>query len=79
MFPQNSAPKYGDRKSYQFPIGSRSLALRGIERDIEEGADYVMVKPGIFYLDIIREVASKYSHIPIAVYQVSGECCGTIC
>lgn len=46
--------------------------MRGIEHDIEEGADYVMVKPGIFYLDIIKEVATKYSHIPIAVYQVSG-------
>lgn len=56
------------------PLCSRSLALRGIERDIEEGADYVMVKPGIFYLDIIREVASKYGHIPVAVYQVSGKC-----
>lgn len=49
------------------------MALRGIERDIAEGADYVMVKPGIFYLDIIKEVASKYDHIPIAVYQVSGK------
>ena len=55
------------------PPGSRGLALRAVERDIEEGCDVVMVKPGLPYLDIISLVNSKFPDIPIAVYNVSGE------
>jgi porphobilinogen synthase len=71
----HSGMSFGDRSLYQLPIGSRSLALRAVERDIDEGADFVMVKPGMPYLDIIRDIASsnRIKHVPIAVYQVSGE------
>ncbi len=68
-----SAPKFGDRKCYQLPTGSRGLALRAVERDIEEGCDMVMVKPGLPYLDIVSEISRKYENFPIAVYHVSGE------
>lgn len=53
----DSAPSFGDRSKYQFPIGSKDVALRAILRDVEEGADIVMVKPGVFYLDIIAQIA----------------------
>ncbi|EDV27977.1 Delta-aminolevulinic acid dehydratase [Trichoplax sp. H2] len=69
----NSAPAFGDRRRYQLPMGSRSLALRAINRDIDEGADIVMVKPGMPYLDIVRDTKDKHPDIPVAVYQVSGE------
>lgn len=68
----HSGMAFGDRSFYQLPAGSRSLALRAVQRDIEEGADYVMVKPGGPYLDICRDVANA-SNVPVAVYQVSGE------
>ena len=68
-----SCPRFGDRKCYQLPQGSRGLALRAVERDIQEGADLIMVKPAMAYLDIVQSIASKYPNIPIAVYQVSGE------
>lgn len=69
-----SSPSAGtDRSQYQLPIGSSGLALQAADRDIKEGADFLMVKPGIFYLDIIRQIADKYPNIPLAVYQVSGE------
>jgi len=67
-----SGAKYGDRAAYQFPIYNRGLALRAIKRDIEEGADFIMVKPGAAYLDLIRD-CSQNSTVPTAVYQVSGE------
>ena len=67
-----SGAKYGDRSSYQFPIATRGLASRAVERDIKEGADFIMVKPGAAYLDLIRECADQ-STVPMAVYQVSGE------
>lgn len=69
----DSAPKEGDRQSYQLPPGSSALAMRAIERDIQEGADVVMVKPGMMYLDLISESRKQFPHIPRAVYQVSGE------
>ncbi|XP_054154166.1 delta-aminolevulinic acid dehydratase-like [Oppia nitens] len=68
-----SAPKFGDRRAYQLPIGSKGLALRAVQRDIEEGCDMVMVKPGLPYLDIISEISRRFPDFPIAVYNVSGE------
>ncbi|KAJ0037016.1 hypothetical protein NL108_014348, partial [Boleophthalmus pectinirostris] len=54
-----SKPAFGDRRCYQLPPGARGLALRAVERDVREGADMVMVKPGLPYLDIVREVKQK--------------------
>lgn len=68
----DSAPGFGDKKTYQMDFGNRSEALVEAQRDIEEGADIVMVKPGIAYLDIIRDLKEQLN-APIAVYQVSGE------
>lgn len=68
----HSGMAFGDRSLYQLPPGSRSLALRALSRDEAEGADFLMVKPGLPYLDICREAADK-TGLPIAVYQVSGE------
>lgn len=68
----NSAPKFGDRKSYQMDPGNRREALKEVEMDINEGADIVMVKPALSYLDIIREVKDKTT-VPVAAYSVSGE------
>lgn len=67
-----SAPCFGDRKSYQMDFSNGNEAIREIESDIEEGADIVMVKPGLAYLDVLKEAALTYS-IPLAVYNVSGE------
>ncbi|XP_014771840.1 delta-aminolevulinic acid dehydratase [Octopus bimaculoides] len=68
-----SAPSFGDRQSYQLPPGALGLADRAVERDIEEGADMIMVKPGLPYLDVVQQIRSKYPSHPLAVYQVSGE------
>ncbi|XP_053209297.1 delta-aminolevulinic acid dehydratase-like [Panonychus citri] len=68
-----SAPKHGDRKQYQLTCGSSGLAMRAIERDINEGADIIMVKPGLPYLDIISEAKRRFPDVPRAVYHVSGE------
>lgn len=67
----NSAPAFGDRKSYQMDCANSEEALREIEADIEEGVDIIMVKPALAYLDIIK-AASAY-HMPLCAYQVSGE------
>ncbi len=67
-----SAPKFGDRKSYQMDPRNSDEALREVALDIEEGADIVMVKPAIPYLDIIRRVKDTF-HVPVAAYNVSGE------
>ncbi len=67
-----SAPKKGDKRSYQMDPGNAREALREAELDIEEGADMLMVKPGGYYLDIVAKMR-EYTHLPIAVYQVSGE------
>ncbi|CAG8533046.1 5383_t:CDS:2 [Ambispora gerdemannii] len=69
----NSAPAFGNRKCYQLPPGSRGLARRAIIRDLGEGADIIMVKPGLPYLDILRDAKELSPNVPIAVYQVSGE------
>jgi porphobilinogen synthase len=68
----DSAPKSGDKKSYQMDYANRKEALREAELDEEEGADYLMVKPALCYLDVIRDL-SNYSSLPIAAYNVSGE------
>lgn len=68
----NSAPQFGDRKSYQLDFASSGEALREIAADIKEGADMVMVKPALAYLDIIRRAKESFS-VPIAAYNVSGE------
>jgi len=65
--------KMKDRSSYQLPIGARGLGIRASLRCADEGADFLMVKPGLAYLDIIRDVRQRLPHIPLAVYQVSGE------
>lgn len=67
-----SAPSFGDRKSYQMDYHNRKEALKEIYQDIEEGADIIMVKPALSYLDIIREAADSIDR-PIAAYSVSGE------
>uniref|UniRef100_A0A4W5JTL5 Delta-aminolevulinic acid dehydratase n=1 Tax=Hucho hucho TaxID=62062 RepID=A0A4W5JTL5_9TELE len=68
-----SKPAFGDRRCYQLPSGARGLALRAVDRDVKEGADMLMVKPGLPYLDIVREVKDKHPTHPLAVYNVSGE------
>ncbi|KAI1416206.1 tetrapyrrole biosynthesis, porphobilinogen synthase [Hypoxylon sp. FL1857] len=68
-----SAPSFGDRKCYQLPPGGRGLARRAIIRDIEEGADIIMVKPAAQYLDIISDAKERSEGRPIAAYHVSGE------
>ena len=70
-----SAPSYGDRKCYQLPPYSRGLAKRAMQRDVDEGADFIMVKPGYPYLDIVRDASNMFPNIPISIYQVSGEYC----
>ncbi len=67
-----SAPQFGDRRSYQMDPANGREALREIELDLEEGADMVMVKPAMPYLDIIRQARDRWT-VPIAAYQVSGE------
>ena len=68
----DSKPGFGDKKTYQMDFGNRTEAFNEINADIEEGADIIMIKPGLAYLDIVREVRNSFD-IPIAVYQVSGE------
>lgn len=68
----DSAPSFGDRKSYQMDPANTDEALREIQYDIEEGADIIIVKPALSYLDIIRRAKDNFN-IPIAAYNVSGE------
>src|SRR5512146_1582606 len=67
-----SAPQFGDRRSYQMDPANASEALREVALDIDEGADIVMVKPALAYLDVIRRVKETFA-IPVAAYNVSGE------
>ncbi|MEK7405516.1 MAG: porphobilinogen synthase [Acidobacteriota bacterium] len=67
-----SAPQFGDRRSYQMDPPNAREAMREIELDIEEGADMIMVKPALPYLDLIRQARDRFD-VPIAAYQVSGE------
>jgi porphobilinogen synthase len=68
----NSSPQFGDRQSYQMDPANKREALREIDLDIEEGADIIMVKPAMPYLDVIS-AARQRTLLPIAAYQVSGE------
>ncbi|WP_347067050.1 porphobilinogen synthase [Flavobacterium sp. WV_118_3] len=68
----DSAPGFGDKKTYQMDYANRIEAIKEALHDVEEGADIVMVKPGIAYLDIVREIKDTVN-VPVAVYQVSGE------
>ena len=68
----DSAPGFGDKKTYQMDPANREEALKETQMDIEEGADIVMVKPGLCYLDIVRDIRNAVD-VPVAVYQVSGE------
>ena len=68
----DSAPQFGDRKTYQMDPANRMEALRETEMDIEEGADFIMVKPALSYLDVIRECRDNFN-LPLAAYNVSGE------
>jgi porphobilinogen synthase len=67
-----SAPQFGDRRGYQMDPANGREAMREIELDIEEGADMIMVKPAMPYLDLIRQARDRFP-VPIAAYQVSGE------
>ena len=68
----DSSPGFGDKKTYQMDPANRLEAIKEVALDIKEGADIVMVKPALSYLDIIREVKNKFQN-PVAAYQVSGE------
>lgn len=68
----DSAPQFGDRRAYQLDFRDRNQALKEIEEDIDEGADIVMVKPALAYLDIIYRAKQGFD-VPIAAYNVSGE------
>ena len=67
-----SAPQFGDRRSYQMDPGNAREALKEVRLDLEEGADMVMVKPALPYLDVIRQVRDTFD-VPVAAYNVSGE------
>ncbi|MCK5803508.1 MAG: porphobilinogen synthase [Lentisphaeria bacterium] len=69
---EQSAPQEGDRQSYQAPYADLDQALRESELDVAEGADMLMVKPALFYLDIVHQIKQRH-RLPLAVYNVSGE------
>ena len=66
----DSKPGFGDKKTYQMDTGNREEAINEVRNDVEEGADIIMIKPGISYLDIIRDIKNNFN-IPISSYQVS--------
>jgi porphobilinogen synthase len=68
-----SAPRFGDRLSYQMDSANAAEALREVEEDIDEGADIVVVKPALHYLDVIARVKQAFHQYPLAAYHVSGE------
>lgn len=68
----HSAPGFGDRKTYQMDPANGREAMREVQQDIEEGADLIIAKPAMAYMDIIREISNRYN-IPIVAYNVSGE------
>lgn len=67
-----SAPKFGDRKSYQMDTANVKMAMRELQDDINEGADIIMIKPALAYLDVIKEASQRFDYT-IAAYNVSGE------
>ena len=69
-----SAPQFGDRRGYQMdPAASPGQAMREIDLDLAEGADMIMVKPALAYLDILRQARDRFPGVPLAAYNVSGE------
>ena len=68
-----SAPAFGDRKTYQMDFRNAKEAIKEVLLDIEEGADIVMVKPALAYLDVIKTIKDEFPYIPLAAYNVSGE------
>ncbi len=68
-----SAPSFGDRRSYQMDPANLREAVKEVGLDIEEGADIVMVKPALSYLDVVRVIRESYPEVPLAAYNVSGE------
>ena len=68
----HSAPGFGDRKTYQMDSANGREALREVEEDLREGADLIIAKPAMAYMDIIRNITEAY-HVPVAAYNVSGE------
>lgn len=68
----HSAPGFGDRKTYQMDVANGREALREVEEDLQEGADLIIAKPAMAYMDIIKEIALNYN-VPIVAYNVSGE------
>jgi len=68
----DSTPQFGDRKTYQMDPANRLEAFREAKSDLEEGADFLIVKPGMPYLDIVRDVRNEF-HVPVVTYNVSGE------
>jgi porphobilinogen synthase len=69
-----SAPRFGDRRSYQMdPAAAAGQAIREVQLDLDEGADIIMIKPALAYLDIVRMVRDRFEGVPIAAYNVSGE------
>jgi len=68
----DSAPGFGDKKTYQMDYANRTEAIKEALQDVEEGADIIMVKPALAYLDIIREVKNTL-HVPVSAYNISGE------
>jgi porphobilinogen synthase len=68
----DSAPQFGDRRSYQMDPANGREAMREIELDLEEGADMIMIKPAMPYLDLIRQARDRFD-VPLSAYQVSGE------
>ena len=68
----DSTPQFGDRRTYQMDPANARMAMREIETDISEGADIVMVKPALAYLDVIRQARDRFD-LPLAAYNVSGE------
>jgi porphobilinogen synthase len=67
-----STPSFGDRRTYQMDPANGDEAIREVAIDLDEGADMVMVKPALAYMDIVRRVKQEF-HVPTAVYNVSGE------
>ena len=68
-----STPKFGDRKTYQMATSQREEAMQEIASDIDEGADFIMVKPALAYLDVIHEAKTRFPQYPLYAYNVSGE------
>ncbi|MBM4762460.1 porphobilinogen synthase [Bacillus sp. B15-48] len=68
----DSTPQFGDRKTYQMDPANRLEAMREAESDVDEGADFLIVKPGMPYLDIVRDVKNNFN-LPVVIYNVSGE------